>query len=86
VISTIPLFLPLYSCLAPYFLSDDMYRNLPLIEEMNPVVFGCIRDVMRYAAFFRYCKEENPVNFKEIEDTIRRIHITPNIETPNGIQ
>jgi hypothetical protein len=65
--------------------SDELHRNINLVEKINPVVYQCVRDVMRYAAFFRYCKEENPNNFNAIEEIISKIDITPNIETPNGL-
>jgi hypothetical protein len=67
-------------------ISDELHRNINLVENINPVVYQCARDVMRYAAFFRYCQNENPNNFNEIEEIIRKINITPNIATPNGIQ
>jgi hypothetical protein len=65
--------------------SDELHRNMHLVEETNPVVYRCARDVMRYAAFFRYCQEENPENFRITGDIIKRINITPGIETPNGL-
>jgi hypothetical protein len=65
--------------------SDELHRNINLVENINPVVYQCVRDVMRYAAFFRYCKEENLNNFNELEEILGKIGITPNIETPNGL-
>jgi hypothetical protein len=67
-------------------LSDLLNQNMYLVKAINPVVYNCARDVMRYSAFFRYCKLKNPANFERIKERISRIDITPNIATPNGIE
>ncbi len=67
-------------------LSDLLNQNMYLVKAINPVVYNCARDVMRYSAFFRYCKLKNPANFEKIKERISSIDITPNIATPNGIE
>jgi hypothetical protein len=60
-------------------------NNLRRLEYINPVVYNCVRDVMRYSAFFRYCYKKNPFNLLKLINRVASLDISPKIETPNGV-
>ncbi len=59
----------------------EMRQKIQLIGQVNPVVFQALLNTMRYAAFFRYCKNKNPRQWKSFLKSLEPVKI-PSIEIP----
>ena len=56
------------------------------IRAMNPLVWDAAVVLMRYAAFFRYCKQNHPQEWKKFMEQIKVAPpTTPKVETPTSI-
>ncbi|MCL6591982.1 MAG: hypothetical protein K6U80_18790 [Firmicutes bacterium] len=64
--------------------SDDVYQNIELVRQANPVVYEAVNDVMRFSAFFRYCKTNNPKNWLSVKTKIQTIKPAPKVTTFNA--
>ena len=59
----------------------EIRQKIDLIERVNPVVFQALVTGMRYAAFFRYCKNKAPGQWKSFLKSLEPVKI-PSIEIP----
>lgn len=67
-------------------LSQKFSSETQRIRAMNPLVWDAAVVLMRYAAFFRYCKQNHPQEWKKFIDQIRMAPpTTPKVETPTSI-
>jgi hypothetical protein len=61
--------------------SDNISRP-DLIEKANPEVWNATRMLMRYAAFFRYVKEEFPEEWTDFINQVKNLKSEPSAVTP----
>lgn len=54
------------------------------IYNLNNDVYNATQNTMRYAAFFRYIKNNNPNNWNRFLKRIDKVEIKPKVETPNN--
>jgi hypothetical protein len=67
------------------FLSTAISAETQTIRAINPVVYEAVRDVMRYGAFFRYCKKKNPTNFASTVRLVAGVTPMPAVRVPNCV-
>lgn len=63
-------------------LSDEISSQPERIKAINPEVWRALVTTMRYAAFFRYCKQEHPRQWNKFKNGILHLVISPKVETP----
>lgn len=67
-------------------LTMPLLNETEMIRAINPAVWDAGVSLMRFSAFFRYCKEKNPLNWKAFMRQIGNVQPEPDdIETPNHI-
>jgi len=67
-------------------LSEKISSQIKLLHDANPAVYNSLVNVMRYAAFFRYCKRQYPSMWNSFLGKITQVSIYPNLETPSIVQ
>ena len=67
-------------------LSEAFSGRMKLVSDINPVVYATARDVMRYGAFFRYCKKTDRRSFNLTASAVFQINPGPKLRTPNGVR
>ncbi len=60
-------------------------ENREMVRSINPAVWDTAVNTMRYAAFFRYCKRQNPEAWRSFLSQIRKVTVTPTIITPDVV-
>ena len=66
--------------------SQPVSAHPELLRRINPAVWDSGVNVMRYAAFFRYCKQHAPEQWRAFLTTIRRVtNLSPSVTTPTVI-
>jgi hypothetical protein len=66
-------------------LSEKISSETPRLRAMNPLVWDSGVTLLRYAAFFRYCKTKYPQEWNKFIQQIRLAPpTTPKVETPTG--
>jgi hypothetical protein len=63
-------------------LSDQISSRPDLLRKINPAAWDNGVAVMRYAAFFRYCKRNHPAPWNRLLGELVDVSITPAITTP----
>jgi len=63
-------------------LSDWVSAQQPLLRQINPAVWDSAVNLMRYAAFFRFCKGSQPGMWQEFMKQIAAAEPEPRIQTP----
>lgn len=66
-------------------MSEGFRKNIRIVQKLNSVVYNSVRDVMRYAAFCRYCKLNNSENYKTVCAQVSKINLNPKVVTPNAV-
>jgi len=63
-------------------------NNWELLKEYNPPVYSAIENIAQWAAFFRYVKKTNPVNWSNFVEKIsgRSVKDAPVIDTPTAYE
>jgi hypothetical protein len=64
-------------------LSTTLSRNPSLFKNINPAVWDAGVKTMRFAALFRYCKKNFPEEWMKLLDTIDKVTISPEVDTPS---
>jgi hypothetical protein len=67
-------------------LSQFVNARIELVRSINPIVWDAATTVMRYSAFFRYCKENNPSAWQDFVARVGAIQIRPSVMTPTVLQ
>jgi hypothetical protein len=67
-------------------LSQFVNARLSLVRSINPVVWDAATTVMRYSAFFRYCKANNAAAWQAFLNRVDTIKVQPAVETPTVLQ
>ncbi|GHV34699.1 hypothetical protein FACS1894178_2720 [Bacteroidia bacterium] len=64
--------------------TNSMKQHWSFLKECNPALFGAIENTVRWAAFFRYVKENNQENWENFIEKINTIIIddAPAVTTP----
>ncbi|MES2848111.1 MAG: hypothetical protein V4685_03585 [Bacteroidota bacterium] len=63
-------------------LSNNLSNKPELFRNINPAVWDAGVKTMRYGAFFRYCKENFPAQWKIFMAQIKRVLVYPVAKTP----
>lgn len=63
-------------------LSSSSATQSDVFRSINPAVWDAGVKTMRYSAFFRYCKEKFPDEWKTFMAQVKRINIAPAVTTP----
>ena len=63
-------------------LTNGLKQKYNALYRFNPAVFDAASNTMRFAALFRLVKKQNPGNWKRFLNQLKKIKITPNVETP----
>jgi len=63
--------------------SEKISENIDLIKNINPAVWKAGVITMRYSAFFRYIKENFPLQWNSFMKKIQDVEIEPEVETPS---
>lgn len=63
-------------------LTKGLQNNRNALFNFNPSVYNAVATTMRYAAFFRYVKKNNPNAWDNFFNVIRLIKIEPAVQTP----
>lgn len=67
-------------------ISEQIVANPSLIRDINPLSYDCTRKVMRFAAFFRYCKIMNRSNWDSFKSNVENLSIDPGFsDFPNVV-
>ena len=67
-------------------MSRDVSSHLEMVRSINPAVWDTGVNVMRYAAFFRYCKRTSPQQWRSFITRIRQVReISDPVTTPTVI-
>lgn len=56
-----------------------------IIRQINAAVWDSEINMLRYAAFFRFCKQANPVAWKRFLDQLSNVSLQPAVTTPDYI-
>jgi hypothetical protein len=67
-------------------LNQYVNSHLDMVRNINPVVWDASTTVMRYAAFFRYCKQNNPSAWQDFAERAAAIQVRPAVTTPTVLQ
>jgi len=62
--------------------SQEVSNQTDIFRSINPLVWNAALNTMRYAAFFRYCKNKFPDQWKHFMETIKDVSAEPRAETP----
>ncbi len=62
--------------------SELLSEDTNLLRASNPAVWDAVSNTMRFAAFFRYCKENFSDEWGRFSKQIRQADIIPVVETP----
>jgi hypothetical protein len=62
--------------------SKEISDNPDRIRAINPAVWNATVATMRYAAFFRYCKQNFPKQWEALLSEIENVVVEPMVETP----
>ena len=62
--------------------SQVISNQTDILRSINPLVWDAALNTMRYAAFFRYCKNKFPDQWKHFMETIKDVSVKPGAETP----
>jgi len=62
--------------------SREISGRQDILRSVNPLVWDAALNTMRYAAFFRYCKDKFPDQWKIFMEKIKDISAKPEAETP----
>jgi len=62
------------------FLTKYIREQAHIVRELNPVVYQAMENTMKYAAFFRYIKEQQPQTWNKLLNETRYISITPKVK------
>ena len=58
-----------------------------MLRVINPAVWDAAVNVMRYAAFFRYCKQKNPTQWRVFMAQIKKAPaLQPPVITPTVME
>jgi hypothetical protein len=63
-----------------------MRSGLDMVRSINPTVWDAGVTVIRYAAFFRYCRQADPAGWQEFANSVRRDAVLPAVSTPTVLQ
>jgi hypothetical protein len=63
-------------------LSNQVSAHPELLRKINPAAWDTGVAVMRYAAFFRYCKKKYPAEWKHLLSDLADVRVSPAITTP----
>ena len=63
-------------------------NNWELLEKFNPPLYSNIESIAQWAAFFRYVKKTNPVNWNSFVGKISKLTIkdAPKVDTPTAFE
>jgi hypothetical protein len=64
-------------------LSEWVWRNSNILRNINPHAWDNGIKVMRYAAFFRYCKRTNPSAWATLVASTANVKVSPSVQTPD---
>jgi hypothetical protein len=67
-------------------LNQYVNAHLDMVRGINPAVWDAAATVMRYSAFFRYCKQKSPSAWEEFVNSVRAIQARPSVTTPTVLQ
>jgi hypothetical protein len=67
-------------------LGKEVSDRLALVRSINPAVWDAGANVMRYAAFFRYYKQNYPLKWKQFMAQIKNVKLQPSVKTPNVLE
>ncbi|MCX6842183.1 MAG: hypothetical protein NTX53_07885 [candidate division WOR-3 bacterium] len=62
--------------------SERLSQRPEVIRSINPAVWDALVNVMRYAAFFRYCKQQFPEQWQAFMKQIDQLEVLPRVSTP----
>lgn len=54
------------------------------LMRFNAAVYGAATNTMRYAAFFRYVKQQNPSGWKDFVARVAGVELRPTVQTPTS--
>jgi len=63
-------------------LSDRISSRPEMLRAINPAAWDTGVAVMRYAAFFRYCKKNHPDAWRRLQSELAEVPVNPAITTP----
>ena len=58
--------------------SDKMHE----LKGGNPLIYDALTTLMRYAAFFRHVKNQDPQQYAAFVESLAKVSIQPDIKTP----
>jgi hypothetical protein len=67
-------------------LSNFVNERIEMVRDINPSVWDAATTVMRYSAFFRYCKENDPAAWQAFLGSVNALAIRPAVKTPTVLQ
>jgi len=62
--------------------SLGLSREIARLGGVNPAVYDALRTTMRYAAFLRHVRKENPSTFASLLSEVKDLHPEPQVRTP----
>ena len=65
--------------------SKHLSEVIRLSDGVNPAVYDALLKTMRYAAFFRYVRETEPVIFSKFLSSLKGVEIAPDVKTPSAM-
>jgi hypothetical protein len=65
-------------------LSEVVSRESAMLRAINPAVWDAGVNLVRYAAFFRYCKKKSPAQWQQFMREIRAAPAPQRVMTPTG--
>jgi hypothetical protein len=65
--------------------SERLSSRPEIIRGINPTVWDATTNLMRYAAFFRYCKEHFPEAWEKFVRQIEGVKVSPSVVTPTVV-
>lgn len=68
-------------------LNEKISKETKMLRDINPAVWDAATNVMRYAAFFRYCKRKNPNQWLNFINQIKKAPpLIPSVTTPTVME
>ena len=67
-------------------LSNFVNERIEIVRDINPTVWDAATTVMRYSAFFRYCRENDPAAWQAFLGRVSTLAIRPVVKTPTVLQ
>lgn len=72
------------SAISELVFESTTVEGMPVFEYANPLVYGAVRTVMRYAAFLRYAQSQMCTqDWDDFVATVSLVDVYPDLRTPN---